>query len=334
MIGDFLKAVLPVAGIGTRLRPQTNSVPKVLVNVAGKPMLGHIIDDLLIAGINDMIFIVGYLQDQIKAYIKNEYPMVNAEFVEQKEMLGLGHAIYMSKDLASDDILIILGDTIYDVDLKEFISNENSTLGLKTVSDPRRFGVAETDSSKKIITKLVEKPESPKSNLAIVGLYFIKNSPNLFKALEHLISNKIKTKGEFQLTDALQHMINEDEKFTVSEINGWYDCGLSETLLSTNEILLKDKKFQNGAMLENSTLTEPCAIHPTAKIRNSVIGPYVSIGKGTIIENSVIKNSIISEDAHIDSVILDASIIGANSSIKNESKSYNIGAYTSISSKK
>jgi glucose-1-phosphate thymidylyltransferase len=330
-----LKAVLPVAGIGTRLRPQTNSVPKVLVNVAGKPMLGHIVDDLLAAGIKDMVFIVGYLKEQIQKYIKNNYPSVNAEFVEQKEMLGLGHAIYMAKELSgNDDLLIILGDTIYDVDLKKFLNSEFSSLGLKKVSDPRRFGVAETDIKKRFITKLVEKPEAPKSNLAIVGLYYIKNSQKLFDALNHIIENNLRTKNEYQLTDALQYMIENGEQFTVSEINGWYDCGLSETLLDTNEILLKKKNFENSVMLENSILIEPSAIHPSVKIINSVVGPYVSVGKNTIIENSVIKNSIISEDVLINSQLLDASIIGANSSLKSEFKSYNIGAHASLVDKK
>ena len=326
-----MKALLPVAGIGSRLRPQTNTTPKAMVHVAGKPMLGHIIDDLVKANITDIVLIVGFMKEQIIDYVTDEYSQLNIEFIVQKEMLGLGHAIWMTKQLmGNEDSLIVLGDTIYNVDMSEFVNSENSVLGLRAVSDPRRFGVAETTSDKKFVTKLVEKPDKPKSNLAIVGLYYIKNTEKLMECLEYLIENNIRTKNEFQLTDALQKYLESDENVEVYEINDWFDCGQADVLLETNRQLLDIKTYDTSVMIENGLIIQPCAIHPTAKIKNSIVGPYVSIGRNTVIENSIIRDSIIADHCNLTSKHIETSIVGDHSNLNGKARKLNVGAYTKI----
>src|SRR3989304_10039914 len=235
-----MRAIIPVAGIGTRLKPHTHSTPKALLNVGGKPIIAHILDKLLEEGINKATFVIGYLGDMIKEYVEKKYPSVKSSFVEQEKMEGLGHAIYTAIPTFDDDeIFIILGDTIFDVNLKEVFKNKISSLGVKEVDDPSRFGVAVLENG--YIKKLVEKPTTPVSNLALVGLYYIANSDALIKSLNNLVQKDIRTKGELQLTDALQMMLDDGEKIKTFDVNGWYDCGKPETLLSTNKFLL-DKK--------------------------------------------------------------------------------------------
>ena len=195
-----MKAIIPVAGVGSRLRPHTFSHPKVLLNVAGKPIIGHIMDKLIAAGIDEAIVIVGYLGDMVEEWLTKNYS-IKFTFVTQTELLGLAHAIWMCKPyvIENEPLFIILGDTMFDVDLDPVLKSPFSTLGVKVVDDPRRFGVAITDGEK--ILKLVEKPDTPVSNLAIVGLYFLLKAGPLFASINYLIDNDIKTKGEYQLTN-------------------------------------------------------------------------------------------------------------------------------------
>jgi glucose-1-phosphate thymidylyltransferase len=216
-----MRAIIPVAGVGSRLRPQTYSIPKVLLNVAGKPIIGHILDKIIEAGFDEATIIVGYLGEMVKEYALKNYK-IKFDFVEQEELLGLGHAIYLSRHtFSSDPILIILGDTIFDVNLTSMIENQQTQIGVKYVDDPRRFGVAETTDG--YISHLVEKPEEPKSNLAVVGLYYIKQPDLLVECLKDMIKNNTRTKNEFQLTDALQMMIERGEKMKTFLVEGWFD---------------------------------------------------------------------------------------------------------------
>ena len=322
-----MKAIIPVAGVGSRLRPHTLSNPKVLLNVAGKPIIGHIMDKLIASGIDEAIVIVGYMGDMIEKWLLQHYS-IKFTFVTQKELLGLAHAIWMCKPYVTEDepLFIILGDTIFDVDLDTVLKSPVSTLGVKEVEDPRRFGVAVTRDDK--ILKLVEKPDTPVSNLAIVGLYFLKQAGSLFKSIDYLIDKEIKTKGEYQLTDALQHMIELGETFTTFAVQGWYDCGKSETLLSTNEILLKDntstKKYP-GSIINN-----PVFIADSATLENAIIGPNTTIGEHAVISSSIIKDSIIGNDAQVEHIILEQSIVGNNASITGTHRKINIGDFSEI----
>lgn len=316
-----MRAIIPVAGVGSRLRPHTYTVPKVLLNVAGKPIIGHIMDKIIAEGFDQATIIVGYLGDLIKEYITENYK-IKVDFVEQEERLGLGHAIYLSRHtISKDPVLIILGDTVFDVDLGKMIKSGHSTIGVKAVEDPRRFGVAEVKDG--FITKLIEKPENPTSNLAIVGLYYIKHPDILIECLKENIKRDVRTKNEYQLTDGLQAMIERGEKLTTFSIEGWYDCGKPETLLDTNRHLLHSTKT-NGD-LEGVVVIPPVFIASTATVKKSVIGPFATIADGAYVEDSIIKNSIVSENARVETALLDQSIIGSNALIKGGFKRINIG---------
>jgi glucose-1-phosphate thymidylyltransferase len=322
-----MRAIIPVAGIGTRLKPHTYSTPKVLLNVGGKPILAHILDRLIEEGITKATFVIGYLGELIREYVRKNYPQMKVDFVEQENMEGLGHAIYTAIPTFDDEkIFIILGDTIFDVKLGNVLKQKNSSLGVKEVDDPRRFGIAVLKNG--FVEKLVEKPQKPVSNLALVGLYYIANSKLLVQSLEELVQKDIRTKGELQLTDALQIMIDKGEKITTFPVDGWYDCGKPETLLSTNKFLLEQKSFSKK--YENVVINMPVYIAEDVEIENSVIGPYTTIDKAANIKDSVIKNSIVGSNALVSKSLLDNSIIGNNSIIKGSFKRLNSGDSSEI----
>lgn len=322
-----MRAVIPAAGIGTRLKPHTYSLPKVLLNVGGKPILGHIIEKLLAEKINKATFVTGYLGEKIVEYVHKEFPTLKADFVEQEEALGLGHAIQVAIPTFDDDeIFIILGDTIFDVDLKKVFLNKNSSLGVKMVDDPSRFGVAVCENEK--IIKLIEKPKEIISKLALVGLYYITNANLLKDSLNELFNKKIKTRGEYQLTDALQIMIDKGEKLTTFQVEGWYDCGKPETLLSTNQFLLT--KRGTNRQIENVVINDPVFISENALIKNSVIGPFTTISDNCEITDSIIRNSIVSSGAKIEKAMLENSIIGSNAIVKSNFRKLNTGDSSEI----
>lgn len=322
-----MRAVIPVAGIGTRLKPHTYSTPKVLLNVGGKPILGHILDKLMEEGLTKSTFIIGYLGEMIREYVEREYPDLKSDFIIQEEMHGLGHAIYLAAPtFDEDDIFVILGDTLFDVDLSYVFRSKYSSLGVKEVDDPRRFGVAIVKDN--FIEKLIEKPHDPVSNLALVGLYYFNNAQSLKSALIELVEKDIRTKGELQLTDAIQIMIEKGEKLTTFPVEGWYDCGKPETLLSTNQYLLS--KRDNGREIESVVIKKPVYIADDAVIKNSVIGPYTTIASGSVIEDSIIRNSLIGSGAKVTKAMLENSIIGDNSVIQGSFKRLNSGNSTEI----
>lgn len=316
-----MKAIIPVAGIGTRLRPHTYTQPKVLINVGGKPIIGHILDKIISDGFTEATIVVGHLGDMIRDYIVTNYK-IKTNFVNQDEQRGLAHAVSIAMDMHKPEpTLIILGDTIFDVDLKPVLRGEFSSIGVKSVEDPRRFGVVEINDG--FVTNLVEKPENPKTNLAIVGLYWIKNMSLLHECISDLMKLDKKTKGEYQLTDALQLMVNRGEKITTFQVEGWYDCGKPETILSTNRVLLERKSHyseKKGVCFE-----PPIFVEDNVNIRNSIIGPYVTISKGVKISNSIIKNSIIGEETIVENIIIENSLIGNRAVIQGSVKKINIG---------
>jgi len=316
-----MKAIIPVAGVGSRLRPHTYTLPKVLLNVAGKPIIGHILDKIIEEGFNEAVIVVGYLGDMIEEYLTKHYD-IKFTFIEQEERLGLGHAIWITREhIGTEPMLIILGDTIFEVELKDVLRREYSSLGVKAVDDPRRFGVAEMKNG--FISKLIEKPEQPTSNLAVVGLYYIKRPQLLVECLNREISENIRTKGEFQLTDALQMMIDSGEKFSTFPVEGWYDCGKPETLLSTNQKLLKSKSKHKEIF--GCVINPPVYIADDADIHNSIIGPYATIASRAVVRDSVVQNSIIGEETKVLSMLLNESIIGNNAFVKGKARRVNIG---------
>lgn len=327
-----MKAIIPVAGAGTKLRPHTYTQPKALIPLAGKTILSIIIDQLLEAGIQEYVLITGYLGDKIQDYVRKEYPDLKVHFVQQNERKGLGHAIYLTREIiGNDEIFIVLGDTICEYDVKDFISQEGSVLGVKKVDDPRNFGVAEIDEHG-LINRVVEKPHIPKSNMALVGLYKVSDTGNLFRCLETIISQEQRTHDEFNLTDALECMIKAGTRFSSYKVLNWFDCGRKETLLESNATLLK--KFGGVVAedhhFENIIIIPPVSIAPGCDIRNSIIGPNVAIGEKTNINYSIVRDSIIGSFSKLYDVVLHDSIIGSDTEIKGETRTLNIGDNTEI----
>lgn len=323
-----MRAIIPVAGVGTRLRPHTYTQPKVLLNVAGKPILAHILDALLVQGIEKATIITGYMGELVREFVAKKYKMMDVTFVEQPSILGLGHAIWMARETFEEEpLMIILGDTIFDVDLALAFKSGISSIGVKKVEDPRRFGVV-IQNEDAIIDKLIEKPEVFVSNLAIVGLYYITNPQLLKSSLNELIDNNITTRGEYQLTDALQLMLDKGEKFTTFGVDGWYDCGKPETLLSTNKFLLEQKPTLRK--FEDSVVIDPCYISETAVVERSIIGPYTSVADGAVVRDSIIRDSIISYEALVCSSLLEESIIGNNAEVKGHYHRLNVGNSSTI----
>jgi len=315
-----LKIVIPVAGVGTRLRPHTYSIPKPLLPVAGKEMLAHVVDPLVELDPEEVIFVVGYLGDKIVEYVKQKYKF-KATFVEQNDLLGLGFAVNVAlQKINSGRLMIILGDTIARTDFADFISNGDA-IGLKKVRDPRRFGIAVVENGK--IVEFEEKPSEPRSDLAIIGLYYFDNSDVLKEHIEKLIKSGKTTRGEVQLTDALDLMVRGGRTFRPYEVDGWYDCGKKETMLSTNRELLLDSSESDD--YAGSVIIPPVYIAPSAIIEDSVIGPYVSIMDDTEIKRSVIRNSIISRKAVVEDSLLDESLIGESANIRGKFRILNAG---------
>ena len=322
-----MHAIIPVAGFGTRLRPHTYSRPKVLLNVAGKPILAHILDHLITAGVTRATIIVGYMGEAVEAFVRGAYPALTVNFVEQEQLLGLGHAIWVARESIPSDgspLFIILGDTIFGVDLAQVFHLPTSALGVKEVEDPRHFGIAEVEND--MITHLVEKPEHPKTNLAVVGLYFFRNPSLLRTCLEELVDKDIRTRNEYQLTDALQMMIERGERFATFPVSEWYDCGKPETLLETNRHLLDRaslRKEESGGIADGasalhtrSVINPPVFIGKGSTLSNCVVGPYATIGPGAFIENAIVRDSIIGDGARLECVMLESSIIGNDAVVK------------------
>ncbi|RAU84383.1 sugar nucleotidyltransferase [Pontibacter arcticus] len=329
-----MKAIIPVAGIGSRLRPHTYTQPKSLVPVADNTILGHIIEKLLAAGITDFVFIIGYLGEKIERYVRQQYPQITVKFVVQEPREGLGHALWVARHTYKDDesILIMLGDAIVDVDLQAILAASYSVLGVKKVAKPSMFGVTEVGSDE-FIVKLVEKPKIPKSNFALVGLYKINNPKRLVESLEYLITEDIRTLNEYHLTDALMHMIKNGEKMVPWNVDHWFDCGRKETLLEANATLLNRAKLRNidySSQFPGCIIIPPVSIGKDCAIYNSVIGPNISIGDNATIENSILRNSIIGSYSELRYAVMHDSIIGSDASFKGFSHSLNIGDSTEI----
>jgi len=322
MAGDIV-AVIPAAGVGTRLRPHTHTRPKVLLHVAGKPILGHILDDLVALGIRHAVIIVGYMGELVREFVARAYPDLKVDFVEQEERLGLGHAVSLAEPFVGDGpVLIILGDTVFESDLRKVLEAGTSAIGVKAVEDPRRFGIVERDANGRI-TRLVEKPEQPTSNLAITGIYFFQRGAPLFAALREIQRKNIRTKGEFQLTDAMQIMVAGGEPLGTFPVEGWYDCGKTETLLETNRILLE--KRPPAPAIPGSVTHGPVFVAKGASVENCILGPHVSVAAGARLKNAVLRDSIVNENATVEEVLLEGSVVGENAVVTGGFRRVNVG---------
>ena len=305
-----MNVIIPLAGFGTRLRPHTYTKPKPLINVAGKPVLGHILDKLKGLDIDEIVFVVGYLGDQIKTYVSENYDF-KAEYVEQKELLGQAHALHLAKDLLKGPTIILFVDTLFEANLEQLQQEaSDGVIYVKEAEDPRRFGVVLTDKEGHI-TQLIEKPDSMEHNLAVIGLYYVKDFQRLMTAIKSLMDQNIQTKGEFYLADALQLMIKDGAVMRPETVDVWLDCGKPETVLETNRYLL-DNGMDNSddVSSDNAIIIPPVHVHPSAKIKNSVIGPYVTIAAKCSIEGSILRSTIVDEETCLQNALLEESLIG------------------------
>lgn len=296
-----MKVILPVAGKGERMRPYTNNLPKCLLPVGGKRIIDWIVEDTLPLKPSETIFITGYKAEVMDQYLQSKPEWGATQTVLQSDPQGLGQAISLALPYTGDKepLLIILGDTLFDADLSILSECNTNILFTRKVEDPKRFGVAVTDSEGNI-QRLVEKPQEFVSDEAIVGIYYIADVKALKASLEYLMKNDIRTKGEFQLTDALQMMIEQGCKFKTEPVKEWLDCGLPETLIETNTWLLNNRyphsgstELVSGLTIISTTIIPPCHIGNNVTLKNCTIGPNASIGNNCTLENVNIKNSVI-----------------------------------------
>jgi glucose-1-phosphate thymidylyltransferase len=323
-----MKAVILLAGLGTRLRPHTYSKPKPLVQVAGKPVLGHILDSLDGLEIDETIFVVGYLGEQIQTYVTNHYPKMRTRYVEQSEMRGQAHAIRLAKDFIDQPVLIIFGDTIWETDFTRLAQVKyDGLIYTKEVADPRRFGVVLLKNG--FVTTFVEKPAKPISNLAVVGVYYFRDWRRLMNAIDTVIERNIQTQGEYFLADAMQLMIEDGARLEAETIPVWEDCGTREAILKTNRYLLT-KHGSHPSAIEGSVVLPPVCISDGACITNSIVGPYVSISEDATVENSIVRDCIISEGARIENAMLESSLIGKDARVRGTFERLNVGDSSEI----
>lgn len=289
-----MKIVLPVAGNGVRLRPYTENLPKCLLPVAGKTIIDWIVDDTLFLKPSETVFITGYKASVVDEYLKQKPVWGNVRTVVQANPQGLGEAISLALPYVNDDepLLIILGDTLFEADLSLLENATENVLYTFKVADPKRFGVA-VKGADGLIERLVEKPQEFVSDEAIVGIYYIKDVKALKESLDYLMKNDIRTKGEFQLTDALERMIQAGCKFRTAPVEKWLDCGLVETLLETNAHVLQRTAKPVSQQFEGSEIVMPCHIGKNVVIKNSKIGPNVSVGDNCVVENSEVSDAIL-----------------------------------------
>lgn len=318
-----MKVIVPAAGVGTRLRPHTYARPKALLHVAGRTIISHILDEVRKLDVTGVVLVVGHKGELLKEYVSQEYPDLNVEYVFQKETRGIGHAVYLTRELANTDepLLIILGDTILRTDLAAFAASAGNALGVKKVDDPKHFGVVEIKNGD--VVRLVEKPKKPRSNLAMVGLYYLEESELLFDTLQKQIDGDVRSFGEYQITDALQMMVEGGARFTAFEIDKWFDCGKPDSLLNTNRQLLEG--LNESPDTEDSIVIPPVSIAPSAAISHSIIGPYVSIAAESRVTNSIIRDTVIDRGADVSNCLLEGSIIGLGAVVRGGVRKLNIG---------
>lgn len=329
----MMKAIIPVAGAGTNLRPLTYTQPKPLIPVAGKPIISYIIDKLTSLGVNEFVFIIGYLGEKIRDFVEETYPDIQKSFVTQDHREGSGHAIWTAREhfRDSDEIIIFFGDTILDVDFSLIMGCPHSCVAIQKVKNPRDFGLVEFHSDG-FVKRFVEKPGIPLSDMALVGVYKIREPNALIEGLDYNIRNNLRTEGEFPLTDGLMRMLERGIVFSTVKVDNWFDCGRKEILLETNALLLEREGYasENLSGFDNSIIIPPVSIGLECQIRNSIIGPHVTIGNHAVIESAIVKNSIIGNYASIREAVLQASVVGNDTAIKGLRQSLNIGDNTEI----
>ena len=325
-----MKVIIPLAGKGTRLRPHTHTVPKPMLKVAGKPVMDYVMEDVAkLKGVEQVVYITGHLKEKVEAHARATYKFPGV-FVEQKVQDGTAGAVDLARPYVDQPVLIIFVDTIFDADLSVInTSDDDGIIWTKEVEDYQRFGVVVTDGNGHM-TKIVEKPSTPISKRANIGLYYIKNWKLLYEGIAHTLKQPA-NKGEFYLTDAFQYMIDHGAKIKVIDVAGWYDAGKLDTLLDTNRVMLeKGRAVVESSDLTNVQIVQPVRIEKGAIVTDATVGPNVVIGAGSVVTNCTLRDTIIGDRSTVSGSILRDSMIGDAVVLEGVTGSATVGDNTEI----
>jgi len=326
-----MKVIIPLAGKGTRLRPHTHITPKPMLKVAGKPVMSYVLDELKKLGnVEQVIYITGHLKEKVEEYARAEMDVASV-FIEQKVQDGTAGAIALAKEYVNQPVLIIFVDTIFDADLTKVKSvDADGIIWVKEVEDYQRFGVVVTDKDGNM-TKIVEKPKTPISKRANIGLYYIRNWKLLYEGIDWVLKQP-KNQGEYFLTDAFQYMIDKGAKIRVIDVEGWYDAGKIETMLETNEAMLKRGRARKPKSAGDSTIIDPVYIEDNVTLKKSKVGPNVSIGAGSVLDGVEVSNSIVGAEAKITKSVLKNSLVGDYAVVEGVKGEMTIGDHSEVRS--
>ena len=324
-----MKVIIPLAGKGTRLRPHTYLTPKPMMKVAGKPVMSYVLDELKKLGnVEEIIYITGHLKEKVEEYARAEMD-VPSVFIEQKVQDGTAGAIALARDYVDQPVLIIFVDTIFDADLTRVKSvDADGIIWVKEVEDYQRFGVVVTDKDGNM-SKIVEKPKTPISKRANIGLYYIKNWKLLFEGIDHVLTQPM-NQGEYFLTDAFQYMIEKGAKIKVIDVEGWYDAGKIETMLETNQAMLTRGRARRPKNVGDSTIIDPVYIEDGVTLKNSKVGPNVSIGAGSVLEGVEVSHSIIGSKVKIKKSVLRNSLVGDDAIVEGVKGEMTVGDHSEV----
>jgi glucose-1-phosphate thymidylyltransferase len=329
-----MKAVIPLAGKGTRLRPLTHHTPKPLLKVAGKPILAYILDDLVELGVEEVVFIVGYMREAVEEWIGSEYPRIKGHYVLQEVQDGTAGAVALAEPYIDEDVLIIFADAVLEVDYglaRTLDEGYGALLWAKEVEDYQRFGVIVTNDDG-TMSKIVEKPSEPISKLANIGLYYVRDHELLFEGVRHTLAGETGPSGEFYLTDAFQYMVDHGSRLTTAPVEGWWDAGKPETLLETNAHLLETGRggVDPGAHVEGAEIVEPVRIEAGAHVHGGRIGPNVTLEAGAVAEGCELRDTVVGSETRLESVRLHDSIVGAQAHLSHVSGSVLVADHTRV----
>ncbi|MBA3403389.1 MAG: NTP transferase domain-containing protein [Gemmatimonadaceae bacterium] len=324
-----MKVIIPLAGKGTRLRPHTHVTPKPMMKVAGKPVMSYVLDELRnLGGIDQIIYITGHLKEKVEEFARQSLD-VPSVFIEQKIQDGTAGAIALAKEYVDQPVLIIFVDTIFDADLSVVNSSDaDGIIWTKEVEDYQRFGVVVTDDAGNM-TQIVEKPKTPVSKRANIGLYYIRNWKLLFEGIEHVLASPTNM-GEYYLTDAFQYMIDKGAKIQVIDVEGWFDAGKIDTMLETNETMLTRGRARRPDEVDGCTIIDPVYIEADVTITGSTVGPNVSIGTGSVIENSELSHSIVGSGATIRQSRIANSLVGDGAWLEGINGEVTVGDHSEV----
>jgi len=333
-----MKIIVPMAGMGKRMRPHTLTVPKPLIPIAGKPIVQRLVEEIAKVSndkIDEIAFIIGDFGKEVENTLREiaENLGAKASIYYQTEALGTAHAIHCAAPSLSDKVVVAFADTLFKADFV-LDADADSVIWVQKVEDPSAFGVVKLGEDSKI-TDFVEKPQEFVSDLAIIGIYYFKDGENLKNELQYLLDNKVVVNGEYQLTDALENMKNKGLVFKPGQVIEWMDCGNKDATVHTNQRILEyhkdDELVCSSAYHENSIIIPPCYIGENVKIVNSVVGPHVSVGSGSTVSNTLVRNSIIQRNSNLEHLNLDNSMVGNHVDIQGDVSELNVGDFASFS---